>query len=71
MAQVTITIKTPASSTHPNVQVWDDIDDEPSMHLLGQTSLQQAKRIIIDSDSGSISLTPVAGKPNQYTLTLS
>lgn len=55
MAQVKITIdpsNLPKPTTHANVQVWADIK-EPSVHSLGQTSLEQAKQIIIDSGEGS------------------
>ncbi len=72
MAQVTITIdpnNPPKPTTHPSVQVWDDAGSGTSMHELGQTSIEQAKRIIIDSGSGStVTLTPVPGHTDQFTL---
>jgi hypothetical protein len=68
--QVTITIdpkNLPKPTTHPNVQVWANESGE-SVHSMGQTTLEQARRIIIDSGSGSRVRLSEAGE-NQFMLT--
>jgi hypothetical protein len=67
---VTIRIKTtPSPKIHPNVQAW--ADELTSQHLLGQTSLQQAKKIVIDSDSTSATLAPDLSNPGDFIVSLS